>query len=222
MLRILFYPIIFISIAVGVAEIGPALKWAVSNIGRYQYILYGMLAYALVTLIPFIRKNMEFIRTFSHESTHTLVGMLFLRKIHSFEAGEGSGEMSHSGGLRFGGMFISLSPYCFPVLTWLLFLLRELSAAKSIYIFDIMIGLVTLFYLVCFYQQTGNHQTDIRRHGLVRSYLFIAAIRILNLGIILEAVRRGLFAALKHLFTEYWNDICVGFNWVVDTISSFF
>jgi hypothetical protein len=48
-------------------------------------------------------------QTFSHELTHTIVGLMFGRKIHAFRAtaGEG-GEMCHSGG-RFNATVILLS-----------------------------------------------------------------------------------------------------------------
>jgi NHS family xanthosine MFS transporter len=89
--------------------------------------------------------------------------------------------MSHSGGLRFGTVFISLAPYCLPLFTYPLLFLRELGATNSLYIFDIMIGVVTAFHIGCFRRQIGLHQTDITGVGVFRSALFIVAMWIVDL-----------------------------------------
>ena len=65
----------------------------------------GMAVYFIVGL--FMKKNKVWMQTFSHELTHTLVGMLFFRKIHSFTAGEGEGDITHSAQkVRFGSLMI--------------------------------------------------------------------------------------------------------------------
>lgn len=194
--------------ALGIMEFFPAVKWFFAHLDRYQYVGIGIAAYIAISFIKMFNQNREWMQTFSHEMTHTIVGLLFLRKIHSFSAGQGSGEMSHSGGLRFGDIFISLAPYCLPIFTFAMFLFRELSAAKSIYIFDILIGFTLAFHIDCFRRQTGNHQTDISKNGYTRSYMFILAMLICNLTIILESVRRGLFEGIKHIAIAYWDRLC--------------
>ncbi len=205
MFRFLFYPIILLVIALGVTELIPAVKWCVAHYMVYKYIGIGMAAYFLLSILRIFNKNLEWLQTFSHELSHTIVGMLFLRKIHSFEAKEGTGVMSHSGGLRFGDIFISLAPYCLPLFTYLLLFLRELGAAKSLYIFDIMIGITVAFHIGCFRKQTGLHQTDITSIGVARSSLFIPAMWIINLTVLLMSIRFGVIDSFVKLANEYWS-----------------
>lgn len=218
MARAISYPLIIIALILGFIEFLPSAKWFFGHLPRYQYVGIGMLVYWGIFFLKVFQKNLEWLRTFSHELSHTIVGMLFLRKIHSFNAGEGSGEMVHSGGLRFGDIFISLAPYCLPIFTWMLLLLRELSAARSIYIFDILIGITIAFHIDCFRTQIGNYQTDIKNQGYTRSYLFIIAMWFINLTIILESIRRGLFEGLTHTFSGYWESICSFFAWVAEKV----
>ena len=220
MLRLLSFPLIILLIALGVTEILPVIKWSIGHYIIYKWVGVGMAAYFVLSIIRIFNKNLEWLRTFSHELSHTIVGMMFLRKIHSFEAGEGEGEMSHSGGLRFGAIFISLAPYCLPIFTYLLLFLRELGAQNSLYIFDIMIGFTAAFHIGCFRRQIGTHQTDITSVGIVRSYLFIFAMWTVNLTILLLSIRYGVIDAFKTLAAEYWSALVSWWHIVVGYIKS--
>lgn len=207
MFRALFFPLVIATLAVGITEVIPIVKWVIPNYMKYQYVGMGMAGYFIVTFVGIFKKNLEWLRTFSHELTHTVVGMMFLRKIHSFEAGVGSGVMSHSGGFRFGTVPISLAPYCLPIFTYLLLFLRELGAPNSLYIFDIMIGVTLAFHIGCFRSQIGLHQTDITGVGVFRSALFIVAMWIVNLSILLLSIRVGVLEAFKRLAVDYYEDL---------------
>ncbi len=221
MFRFLFYPLILLTLAASITEIIPIIKWLIAHPIKYQYVGMGMAGYFIVTLFGIFNKNLEWLRTFSHELSHTVVGMMFLRKIHSFEAGIGSGVMSHSGGFRFGTIFIALAPYCLPLFTYLLLFLRELSAANSLYIFDIMIGATLAFHIGCFRTQIGLHQTDITSMGVFRSALFIVTMWIVNLSVLLLSIRTGVFEAFKKLAIEYYDNIHLWSKAVVDWIMSY-
>ena len=220
MLRIFSYPLIAATLAVGITEVIPIVKWLIAHPEKYQFVGMGMAGYFIVTFIGIFKKNLEWLRTFSHELTHTVVGMMFFRKIHSFEAGVGSGVMSHSGGLRFGTVFISLAPYCLPLFTYPLLFLRELGAANSLYIFDIMIGVVTAFHIGCFRSQIGTHQTDITSVGILRSYLFIFAMWVVNLTILLLSIRYGVIDAFKTLAINYYDQIVIWWKYAVRFVQS--
>lgn len=215
MFRILFFPLIALLIALGVTEIIPVIKWTIGHYIIYKWVGVGMLGYFGLSIIRIFNKNLEWLRTFSHELSHTIVGMMFLRKIHSFEANIGEGEMSHSGGLRFGAIFISLAPYCLPIFTYLLLFLRELGAQNSLYIFDIMIGFTAAFHIGCFRRQIGRHQTDITSIGILRSYLFIFAMWTVNLTILLLSIRYGVIDAFKTLAINYYEQTIVWWKYAV-------
>lgn len=220
MLRLLFYPIILLAIALAVAVVVPAAGWAISHWMTYQWFLIGAGGYFLLRILRIFTRNESWLQTFSHELSHTVVGMMFLRRIHSFSATTGEGEITHSGRIRFGQIFISLAPYCLPIFTYALLFLRLLGATKSLYIFDIMIGVTFAFHLLCFWRQTGNHQTDIRSVGYLRSYLFLIWAWLFNATIILLSIRMGVLDAFKSValdswqFFQEWADVLV--DWITE------
>ena len=96
-------------LALALTEFISVVGLFVANIWHYKWLLGGAAAYLLIRKIGLFARNEQWLQTTSHESTHALVGMLFLHKIHSLQAGDGSGVVYHSGG-RFGSLFISLAP----------------------------------------------------------------------------------------------------------------
>jgi hypothetical protein len=155
----------------------------------------------------------DWFQTFTHELTHTVVAILFFRKIHGFHADEKGGVMYHSGG-RFGDIFISLAPYCFPIFTYIFLFLRIFSAENHILWFDVFVGFTLAFHISCFTKQTGNHQTDIQRNGYFKSYLFIAVFGLFNASIILLCIPKGIVKSFIYLFSQYWKDVLTAWNHV--------
>ena len=202
------------SLSLVLAEFWDALKWMAVHLKLYMWFFIGVGAYFILRLIPQLKKNEEWLRVFSHELSHTIVGLLFFQRIHSFQAGEKSGMVYHSG-YRFGETFISLAPYYLPIFTFAFLLLRIIGAWKSLYIFDILIGFTLAFHCLCFAKQTRSYQTDISSIGYVKAYLFIACALLFNLTIILLSIRKGIVNANTYLFTNYWHDI-------VSTVELFF
>ena len=135
----------------------------------YLLLLVGGSIFPLMN--KFFVKNMELTKTFTHELTHTITGLLLFRRIHSFHAEEqGSGVVWSSGNdsIRF---MTSLAPYCFPIYTFPLLMLRCLVAQPFMPIIDTLIGFSVGLHLVCFSEQTRNYQTDINQFPLWFSYI---------------------------------------------------
>lgn len=187
-------------------EFWPVLKWMALHPKVYMWFFIGVGAYFLVRLIPPLNKNEEWLQVFSHELSHTTVGLLFFQRIHSFQAGEKSGVVYHSG-RRFGETFISLAPYYLPLFTFAFLLLRIIGAWKALYVFDFFIGFTLAFHCLCFAKQTRMYQTDISSVGYVKAFLFIICFLLFNLTIIFLSIRKGIVNANVYLFTNYWNDI---------------
>ncbi len=62
----------------------------------YLWFIIGFGAY--IVLKGSLQKNLVFLEIFTHELTHTIVGLVFFQKIHSFHATNGEGgAISHSG-----------------------------------------------------------------------------------------------------------------------------
>ncbi len=165
-MKYLYYPIVVILLALTLVEFVPTFSWACNHISRYQWMLYGMGIYFVIRMIPFYERNEQWLQTFSHELSHTVVGMMFFQKIHSFHAEENQGIVWRSG-RPIGDIFISLAPYCLPIFTYAFLLLRIIGADKMLYVFDLFIGFTLAFHLVCFWKQTRPYQTDIQQQGYV-------------------------------------------------------
>ncbi len=223
-LRILGYLMYFPLCALFVYE----LIWIVISVyGHYPvYLWFGIGMGAYVVLGLFFKKNRKWLQTFSHELTHTLVSMLYLRKIHSFTAERGEGVMSYTPNrYNIGAVMISLSPYFLPIFTIFLLLIRHMISGESVHIFDTFVGFTFAFHLGCFLSQTGSYQTDLQKHGLFFSYLVIATWLTLNISLVLLSIQSNLFPAIGDYFPKAWGDLvqCVTFlwEWVREWISSF-
>ena len=174
------------------------------NLDMYLWTAVGAVAYTL--LRGLLRKNIVWLETFSHELTHIVVSLMLFRKIHSFRAGQGSGEVTTSGS-DVSRVFVSLAPYCLPIFTYLLLFFRPLIKADSLYVYDIFVGISIAFHAICFKTQTGNHQPDINRFPLFFSYLYIAAALLFNLNTILVSYwsSKNVFTAFVYSLQSMWE-----------------
>jgi hypothetical protein len=194
-------------------ELFPVLVYGIKHIRVYQWMLLGLAAYFIIRRLSFFSRNEPWLQTTSHEVTHAIVGMLFFHKIHSLQANEDHGVVYHSG-RRFGDIFISLAPYCLPVLTYVILLFRIIGSNQMLYIFDLLIGFSLAFHILCFCKQTRLAQPDIQRQGYLRAFLFIFVSWFFNATIILLSIRKGIIGAITYIFPKYWNDIVEFWNFV--------
>lgn len=186
----------------------PLYKWF--GIGFAAYIILGL----------FFKKNRKWLQTFSHELTHTVVGMLFFRKIHSFTAEKGEGVMSYSvSKYHIGDLMISLSPYFLPIFTFFFLIIRHAVSGEAMYIFDAIIGFTFAFHLGCFISQTGNYQTDISQHGYFFSYLVIVTFLALNISLVLLSIESNLFPAVRDYAIAAWTDLKTVYDFIAGQIS---
>lgn len=203
-LRLLFYPIVIVLLCLSAMEFLPVAVGVYDHIKLYQWLIYGFAAYFIFRKLKFYARNEEWLQTLSHESSHAVVGMMFLHKIHSLNTTDSrGGVIYHSGNV--GNLFISLAPYCLPVVTYVMMFLRLLGDAQMFYIFDLIIGFTLAFYVVCFWRQTRPYQTDIINIGYLRSTLFILTAWLFNATMILLTVRVGIYEAFLAVVKLYWT-----------------
>lgn len=216
--RYLSYPLIGAWLVLGLFATVPVFTAIVGGWKEYLWFAGGFAAYIALRQLPFFNKNEGWMQVFSHELAHTAVSLMFLQRINSFTAGSREGRVSYSGS-GFGDIFISLAPYCLPLLTYVLLLLRLLSADESLYVFDLLTGFTAAFYATCFMAQTGTHQSDITGQGTVRAFMFILAAWLFNATVILLSVRGGLWQALKTVFLNYAQTLAAAFTWLKNAIA---
>ena len=166
----------------------------------YQWTAVGIAAFAVIH--HYVKKNMAWLETFSHELTHIIVALLFFRRIHSFHAEEGTGVVYTSGEHKYGLAPMALAPYCLPIFTYLLLSIRCLMDFHGMWIYDIQIGMTISFHFFCFKNQTGSYQTDINQYPLWFSYLYIVTAQLINFCIIWVA-----FFPQYNVYTSFWRYI---------------
>ena len=181
------------------------------NLPVYQWTGVGIVAFWLLHL--FINKNLKWFATFSHELTHTIVSLLFLRKIHSFQAGTETGEIYTSGN-NSTLIFVDLAPYCLPIFTYMLLGIRMMMVKDMLMYYDILIGLSIGFHFYCFKTQTGSYQTDINKHPLYFSYLYIVTALLFNVLVIIVSYWKGknVFTAAWYVVTQMWEKVIMIIN----------
>lgn len=181
------------------------------NLPVYQWTGVGIVAF--IVLSRFFNKNLKWFSTFSHELTHTIVSLLLFREIHSFQAGRGTGEIYTSGN-RNTLVFVDLAPYCLPIFTYLLLAIRMMMAKDMLMYYDVLVGLSIGFHAYCFRTQTGSYQTDINKHPLYFSYLYIVTALLFNLLVIIVSYWRekNVFSAAWYVLAQIWEKLCIIVN----------
>ncbi len=200
--------IISFGIFISIMELPSILYWSISHITKYLWFLGGILLYFLTRMIPAVKQNEGLFQTFSHELSHTVVGLLFLRKIHSFKATDrDGGEIWHSGRSSIGESYITLAPYCLPLGTYIFLLLGLFWSNSTLAVLHLFVGYTLAFHILCFYTQLSPSQSDIKKFGNLFSYLFILFFWIFNLSVILVSIRYDIIEAFGTLLGEYWHNI---------------
>ena len=141
--------------------------------------------------------------TFTHELTHTLIAILFFRKIHSFEAKNNSGQIMTSGNDN-TLVFVDLAPYCLPIYTFILLAIRSICYSPFLWCIDIIIGISLAFHINTFKKQIGNYQTDINKRPLYFSYTYITTALLFNLCVVIVS-----YWSTKNVFSAFWF-VCKG------------
>ena len=168
-------------------------------IGNLQlYMWAGIGALFFMVGQRFLKENLKWFETFTHELIHTLVSILLFRRIHSFEAKNGNGMMLSSGSDK-TLVFVDLAPYCLPIYTYVLLFIRSITTGQFLWCIDTMIGISLAFHISCFKKQIGSYQSDINKRPLYFSYTYIATALLFNACVFLVS-----FWNTKNVFTALW------------------
>jgi len=201
LLKIISYPLLMLFLAFNAYCVYRAGDWAIMHYKVYMWFAIGFVAYAV--LKGLLRKNLDFFETFTHELTHTIVGLMFFQKIHSFQATNGDGGVIYHSGKLQNNVFIALSPYCLPIYTFALLIIRLWIASQSLWIFEILIGLTVGFHFFTIKKDISPNQPDMQGCGKFFSYLFIWAFILFHLVLIIWSLRNGIDGAL----VRWWNNL---------------
>ena len=203
--------------------------WVNFGTARYKQgnmigLVCGFAAYAIFLFFlisPKIRHNLNWFMHFTHELTHTFVALLFFRRIEEFLVSRRDCHVKYQKS-RIGYVPITLSPYCIPIYTFMLFPFRYFGAPQYMFVFDVMIAFTYAFYMHSFIKYTRYTQSDIEGCGLVRSTAFISFIHCAVLALILSMPKGGMKLAIQRVFWEYSIQILTDpSGWFHDVVKFF-
>lgn len=205
MLAILFVGVFITSLEKNAIDMYVRVGWDWRHTGNYVGLFAGFLAYGLFMLsllLPRVKHNMDWLMKFTHELTHTLVALLFWRKIYEFVVRGRECYVFYEKG-RIGYVPITLSPFCVPIYSLMLFPFRFTGDSHFMIIFDALIAFTYAFHIHLFIRQTRFTQSDIRNCGRARSVLFLAFVHLAVFSLILAIPKGGVLNALNRVFLEY-------------------
>ena len=191
--------------------------------GNYVGLFAGFAAYFIFWLFLKIFRlghNLNWFMKFTHELTHTLVALVFFAKIHKFIVMERECSVYYEA--KVGYVPITLSPYCIPIYTLMIFPFRFAGDSHYMIIFDFLIAVTYAFHVHSFIRQTSYSQTDIKGCGKALSTTFITFVHLCIASLIFAIPKGGLLKALNRVFWEYPVDILLTpAEWFRDLIQHF-
>ena len=209
LLAVLFLCVMVTSLARNFIDMYVRIGWAWKHPGNYVGLMAGFISYIVFLpflVLPRIRHNFNWFRKFTHELTHTLVALVFFSKIREFVVKDKECYVSYKAG-PIGYVPITLSPYCIPIYTFMLFPFRFVGDSHYMIVFDFLIAFTYAFHLHTFISQTRPSQSDIEGCGYARSAVFITFMHSCVIAVILAIPKGGVLKAVSRVFWEYPSEI---------------
>ena len=224
LLAILFVGVFITSIEKNAIDMCVRIGWAWRHTGNYVGLFAGFVAYGLflfTLFIPKVKHNLDWLMKFTHELTHTFVALFFWRKIYEFVVRGRECYVFYEKG-RIGYVPITLSPFCLPIYTLMIFPFRFTGDSHYMIIFDALIAFTYAFHVHSFIKQTRFTQTDIENCGRARSLSFLIFTHLVVLSLILAIPKGGVLKALNRVLVEYPMHILTDpFGWFYEIIKFF-
>ena len=223
-LAVLFLLVLITSLGKNLIDMCVRIGWDWRHDGNYVGLFAGFAAYGLFLvsmIVPRMRHNLNWFMKFTHELTHTLVAVLFFAKIREFVVKDRDCYVNYKAG-PIGYVPITLSPYCIPIYTFMLFPFRFAGDSHYMIIFDALIAFSYAFHVHSFIKQTRFRQPDIENCGKARSVAFISFVHMAVIALILATPKGGVLKAIHRVFWEYPMDIISNpVGWFHDIIRFF-
>lgn len=224
LLSVLYVGVFITSLGKNAVDMCVRVGWDWRHTGNYVGLIAGFAAYILFLIILTIlksRHNLNWFMKFTHELTHTLVALVFFRKIHEFVV-RGRECFVHYDPPKVGYLPITLSPYCIPIYTLMIFPFRFAGDSHYMIIFDALIAFTYAFHVHAFIKQTRFTQNDIENCGIAQSVSFISFVHLAIISLILAIPKGGVLKAIGRVFCEYPKQIIFDFSGWIHEIIKFF
>lgn len=205
LLAVLFLLVAITSLGMNLIDICVRIGWNWRLDGNYVGLFAGFAAYGLFLvsmIVPRMRHNLNWFMKFTHELTHTLIAVLFFAKIREFVVKDRDCYVNYKAG-PIGYVPITLSPYCIPIYTFMLFPFRFAGDSHYMIAFDALIAFSYAFHVHSFIKQTRFRQPDIENCGKARSVTFITFVHLAVISLIMATPKGGVLKAIHRVFWEY-------------------
>ena len=207
LLALLFVGVLITSLSKNAVDMCVRVGFDWRHTGNYVGLVAGFVAYGVFATTLWalrMRHNLDWFMKFTHELTHTLLALLFGRKIYEFIVRGRECRVRYDiGKLGIGYLPITLSPYCIPIYTFMIFPFRFAGDAHYMIIFDALIAFTYAFHIHAFIKQTRFTQPDIENCGRARAVAFISFTHLAVLSLILATPKGGVLKAIGRVFWEY-------------------
>jgi hypothetical protein len=168
--------------------------------------LTGGFLFILMEWVYFSRKG-RFWATLSHELSHAVFALLFLRPVHRLSATRQRGGMVEIEG---GNFVIALAPYAFPLASLLILAISTLIQNNYHLLLAGAVGFTYFFHLTSLVKEAYPSQPDLVLSGRLFSYLYILFFNLLFLmGIVLgiNGQWEQIVAFLRDSGHTVWQDV---------------
>ena len=226
LLAVLFVGVFITSLGKNAIDMCVRIGFDWRHTGNYVGLIAGFVSYiifALSLMTLRISHNLNWFMKFTHELTHTLMALLFFKTISEFVVRGRECYVNYKvGKYGLGYIPITLSPYCIPIYTIMIFPFRFAGDAHYMIIFDALIAFTYAFHIHAFIKQTRLSQSDIENCGIARSISFLAFANLVVASLILATPKGGVLKAIIRVFWEYPMQILTNpLGWAHEIINYF-
>ena len=180
------------AIAYGIAIVG-MYDSGLFEVPQFRAAFIGFVVGAFLWLV--LSRKLAFFATFEHELTHLIFTILMFQRPRSFYASERKGHVASDSGNFLDG----LAPYFFPTFSYVLLAIYPILRSSAQTVFYPLLGFLTGFHLVSNIMEFEPRQSDIRKTGLVFSFLFCTFAGAVTFGFIAAFVISGFRGGLDFL-----------------------
>ena len=156
---------------------------------QFINLILGFGIYMLIWYYYIRKTNVSILSTFEHEITHCIFAWLTLNRVVSLTATlKKGGHMKYEG---HSNWLISIAPYFFPTLTFVILLISGALGYSENHLNFILIGASLGYHITSTFHETHHAQTDLQEVGFIFSIIFLPTANLICYSIVLAVLIEG-------------------------------
>lgn len=163
---------------------------------NYKLYYFFILGIFLAKIFSLLYKKNDIFLSLEHELTHGLFVIFSGGEILSISVEKNNGGLITMDRSNF---LISLSPYFFPTILLIFLLFSEIIGLPKNKIYYIINGILFYYHISSTIKETHSKQTDLLKHGLYNSYLFVFLMNFIIVSSILLFLSTGYIIAFNFI-----------------------